>query len=59
MVNRENPELDMWVYQILSQVLLLSSSEEFSNSLHLNRSHMPHLKQKQKQKRSDVRFDHV
>lgn len=46
MVTRENPELNMWVYQILSQVLLLSSSEEFSNSLHLNRSHMPHLKKK-------------
>ena len=57
MVNRENPELDMWVYQILSQVLLLSSSEELSNSLQLNRSHMPHLKKKQK--RSDIRFDHV
>lgn len=46
MVNRENPELNMWVYQILSQALLLSSSEEFSNSLHLDRSHMPHLKKK-------------
>lgn len=46
MVNRENPELDMWVYQILSQVLLLSSSEELSNSLQLNRSHMLHLKKK-------------
>ena len=48
MVNRENPELNMWVYQILSQVLLMSSSEEFSNSLHHNRSHMPHLKKKKK-----------